>query len=74
MFIVDKKQTIKWATAAIARGIAWALAGWLGMESTLATETGTQIGTGIGALVLAGISIWTSTKGRKKILDTPPPK
>ena len=69
---MDKKQVIQWIVAAAARGGAWALAAWLGFEATESQELGTTIAESLGALVLAGISIWTSIKGRKKLAETPP--
>ena len=71
---MDKAQTMKWIVAALTRGIAFALAGWLGMSASTSQSTGGMIANAIGGLVLAGISIYTSTKGRKKILATKPPR
>lgn len=68
---MNKSIVIKWIVAAITRGTAWGLAGWLGMEATQAGETSGQIGNAVAALILAGLSIYTSLKGRKKLLETP---
>ena len=75
MWIVDKKQLIKWIIASTARGLAFVLVSWLGMSAASSQETAGQIASGAGAVVVAIISIVTSVKGRKKILaETPPEK
>jgi len=71
---MDKAQTIKWLSASVIRGVAWALAAWFGMSATASNETSTMITDSVIGLVLAGVSIYTSIKGRKKLLSTPPPK
>ena len=70
---MDKKQLIAWIVAAVARGLAWGLSGWLGFEATQADELGGQIANGAGAIALAVVSIVTSIKGRKALLATEPP-
>ena len=70
---MDRKKVIQWATAAIARGIAWFLAGRLGLEAAQSDELGTAIAGALAALVVAGIAIYTSVKGRKKLLTAEPP-
>ena len=69
---MDAKQLVAWLVPILARGIAWILAAKLGMEAAEAQDLATQAGAGLGALVLVGISIWTSVKGRKKLLLTDP--
>ena len=71
---MDKKKLIQWATAAVARGIAWFLAGKLGMEAARSDELGTTIAAALAALVVAGISIYSSVKGRGRLLAAEPPK
>jgi hypothetical protein len=66
-WIVDNTRVIQWIAAAAARGIAWFLAGKLGLEAAQSNELGT-------ALAVSGIAIYTSVKGRRKLLATPPPK
>jgi hypothetical protein len=69
---MDAKQLVAWLVPILVRGIAWILAAKLGMEAAEAQDLATQAGAGLGALVLVGISIWTSVKGRKKLLLTDP--
>ena len=71
---MDNKQVIQWITAAAARGIAWVLAGKLGLAAASADELGLSIAGALAALVLAGISIYSSVKGRSKLLLTEPPR
>ncbi len=70
---MDKKQLIKWTVPIVARGLAWALAVWLGMTAAQAGDAATKIASSIGTMVLVGVSVWTSVTGRKKLLATPPP-
>lgn len=74
MWIMDKKMVIKWLVPVVARGIAWFLAVKLGMEAVESEAVSTQIGDALGALALAGVSIYTSVSGRKKLLEAKPPK
>jgi len=67
------KQILTWLVPVLARGIAWALAVRLGIESVQAEDLGLQIATAIGTLVLSGVSVYTSIKGRQKILQQEPP-
>jgi len=71
---MDHKQLIAWLVPILARGVAWVLAAKLGFEAAESQDLATQIGSAIGALVLIGLSIYTSLKGRKKLLATVPPK
>jgi hypothetical protein len=71
---MDKKKVIEWVVAAVARGIAWFLAGKLGIEAAQSNELGVTIAGALTALVVAGISIYTSVKGRGKLLAAEPPK
>jgi len=70
---MDKKQVIAWLVPIVARGLAWALSVKLGYEAAQAQSLGLQAAEALGALVLVGISIYTSLKGRKKLLMQPPP-
>jgi len=70
---MDYKQVIAWLIPIIARGIAWILAAKLGFTAAESQDLATQAGGAIGALALVGVSIYTSIKGRKKLLATPPP-
>ncbi len=71
---MDRKKVIEWAVAAAARGIAWFLAGRLGLEAGRSDELGGSIAAALAALVVAGISIYTSVKGRGKLLAAEPPQ
>ena len=72
-WLTDNKQVVTWITAAAARGIAWALAAWLGMDAVESGATGLGIAEALGALTVAGISIYTSYKGRKVLKAEFPP-
>jgi len=71
---MDKKKVVEWITAAVVRGIVWVLAAKAGLEAAEAEDLGTQAGTALVALVVAGISIYSSVKGRKKLLAAEPPR
>lgn len=66
-WLTNNTQVVKWIVAAIARGIAWALVGWLGMSATESGTTAQGIAEALGALVVAGVSIYTSYTGRKAL-------
>ena len=69
---MEKSTVIKWAAAAIARGIAWFLAGKLGMDAAQSSELGLGIAEALASLVVAGAAIYSSVKDRGNILNTPP--
>ena len=71
--MMDKKKVIEWITAAVARGIAWLLVGTFGLEAAKSEEWGVQIAGALVGLVIVGISIYSSVKGRKKLLAAEPP-
>ena len=71
---MDKAKVIQWIAAAAARGIAWFLAGKLGMEAAQSNELGLALAEALAALVIVGVSIYTSVKARKVLLATEPPK
>jgi len=64
---MDKKQVMQWIVAALARGIAFILAGWLGLEAAESESLGMGLAQGLGAVAVACVSIYTSYKGRKKL-------
>jgi len=68
----DNKQVMKWLVAALARGIAFILVAWLGMSAKESGVTAQGIAEAVGALVVAGVSIYTSYKGRKTLKAEPP--
>jgi hypothetical protein len=70
---VDNKAVIKWIVSALGRGVAWFLAVKLGIESVQADSLGLSIAEALGALVVAGISIYSSVAGRRKLLEADPP-
>lgn len=69
---MDKKKVIEWVVAALARALAWVFAAKLGMEATEADSVGIGIAEAVGALVLAGFAIYSSVKGRRRLLATDP--
>jgi len=71
---VNKRQIIQWIAAAGARGIAWFLAGKLGLEAARSDELGMALAEALAALAVSCIAIYTSVKGRRKLLETPTPK
>lgn len=71
---MDKKQIIAWLLPIAARLIAGYLTVKLGMDAAEADSHAGAIANAAGALVLAGVSIYTSVKGRKKLLAQEPPK
>ncbi len=71
---MDKKQIVNWIAGAAARGIAWFLAGRLGIEAARSDELGAALAEALAALAVAGLAVYTSVKGRRKLLDTAPPR
>ena len=69
---MDHRQLIRWLIPVIARGVAWILAAWLGLEASEAQGSALQAAGALGALALVGVSVYTSVKGRKKLLAMPP--
>lgn len=57
----------------VIRGLAWVLAARLGVEAGQATTISTELVTGASAVIVAGVSIWHSYRGRKALLMTQPP-
>ncbi len=71
---MDRKQLIKWLAGIVARGLAWFFAVKLGMASAEAQSNATMAAEATASLALLTIAIYTSVKGRKKLLsDTPTP-
>ncbi len=68
---MDNKQVIGWVAAAAARGIAWLLAGKLGMDAADARNQAAAIAEALAALAIAGISIYSSVKGRRRLANGP---
>jgi len=72
--IVDYKQIVTWIVPVVIRGLAWILAAKLGLAASEASSYATSAGEALGALALVGLSVWSSVAGRKKLLNTEPPK
>jgi len=70
---MDKKQTIQWIVTAVLRLVAGYFAVKFGKDA-VTEPTWAALGEGLAAVVIGGISIWTSVKARKQLLATPPPK
>jgi hypothetical protein len=70
---MEKTTVIKWVAGAVARGITWFLAAKVGMRAAQCDDLGLSIAEALAALVMAGVAIYTSVKGRDKLLKTPPP-
>lgn len=71
---MDNKQVIAWLVPILVRGLAWVFAAKLGLTAAESQDMATQIGAAVSSLVLVGVSIYTSVAGRKKLLETEPPK
>ena len=68
---MDNKVLVGWGVKAIARGLAWVGAAWLGMEAAAAQSQSLAAAEALGALALVVISVITSLKGRKTLVDLP---
>jgi len=71
---MDKQQVAAWIAGIAARGIAWILAAKLGMNAAESDSAGLAIAQAVAALVLTGISIYSSVKGRKTLAAADPPE
>lgn len=70
--MMNHKQLIGWVVAAVARGIAWVLAAKLGLDAAQAQGEAQAIAEALAALALAGISIYSSVKGRRRLAAESP--
>jgi len=70
---MDKQTILRIVTAAL-RLLAGALAGKLGWDAATQEANVETAAGGVAALVLVGISVYTSIKARKALLATKPPK
>jgi hypothetical protein len=66
-------QVKAWIVFALTRGIAWMLAGKLGMEAAKADSLAANIAEALCALAIAAATVYTSVHGRKTLLATTPP-
>lgn len=71
---MDRKQVLGWLAGIVARGLAWVFAGKLGIDAAQADTWGAAAGEAVASLVLIGVSVYTSVKGRRKLLSAPPPE
>ena len=70
---MNKTETIRWIVTALLRLVAGYVAVRFG-EHAIAAETWAALGTGLAAFIIAGLSIYSSVRGRKALLDTKPPE
>jgi hypothetical protein len=71
---MTKKEIImQWLVPVVVRGLAWFFAVKLGIEAAKAETLAGSAGQAIGALALVGVSVYTSLKGRDKLLKKTPP-
>ena len=70
---MDKATVVKWVVGIVVRGVAWVLAAKFGMDAAQSQDLAAQIGQALAALVLVGIAIYSSIKGRKVLLQAAPP-
>jgi len=70
---MDKALVVRWVAGIVARGIAWVLAAKFGLAAAESQDLAAQVGQALAALILVGISIYSSIKGRKTLLVTESP-
>jgi len=70
---MDYKIVIGWIVSIVIRGMAWMLTAKLGFDAASSQDLAGQIGNAAGAIIVAGVSIYTSYKSRQKLLMQPPP-
>jgi hypothetical protein len=70
---VDKATVVKWTVGIVVRGVAWILAAKFGVDAVQSQDLAAQIGQALVALVLVGIAVYSSIKGRNTLLETAPP-
>lgn len=71
---MTRKELIKWLTGILARGLAWFFAVKLGLAAAEAHSAAQSAAEALAAVALAAISIQSSIKSRKTLLNQPPPK
>lgn len=71
---MDKKTVMKWVIGALARGLAYVFAAGLGLAASEAEGPATAAAEAIAALVLVGISLYSSARGRQKLQTEEPSK
>ena len=70
---MDKATVIKWVAGIVARGLAWILAAKFGPDAATSQADAQSVAEALAALALVGLSVWTSVRGRQKLLVTEPP-
>ena len=70
---IDRRQLFGWLGGILGRGIAWVLAVKLGIESTRAADWAASAGQALAALALVAVSVYSSVRGRRKLLTSEPP-
>ena len=71
MWLVDKAQTIRWLVTSGLRLVAGYVAIKFGADA-VTDGTWAAVGDGLIAVIVGGMSIWSSIAGRKKLLATEP--
>jgi ABC-type uncharacterized transport system permease subunit len=71
---MDKQLAIQWLVTAAVRLIAGYFVVKLGGNAVAYGTTIDGFASGVGSAVLAGISLYTSVKGRQVLLNTPVPQ
>ncbi len=68
--VTDKKQLTQWLAGILARGLAWFFAVKLGLAAAEASTTAQTAAEAIASLGLLAVSVWSSLRGRKKLIET----
>lgn len=71
---MDKTLLVKWLAGIVARGVSWILLAWLGYQATTADQTTILSACeAAGAVVVLIVTVYSSVKGRSRLLLTTPP-
>ncbi len=70
---MNKQETVRWIVTAALRLLAGYFVVKFGKEAVSA-DTWAALGDGLAAVVIAGLSIYSSVRARKTLLDTKPPE
>jgi hypothetical protein len=71
---MDAKMIVGWIVGIAARGIAWVFAAKLGQDAASSQVNAQAAAEALGALVLVAVSVYSSLKGRKTLLNADPPE
>lgn len=71
---MDKKQLIRWLIPVVTRGLAWIFAAHLGISAAESQSEAAAAAEALGALALVAVSVYTSVKGRRTLLNQEPPR